>query len=195
MTLSKHYQFSLSKQTWATFYAIFHIASCQNMCSPRRTSLCAEMMPTRQFLHPLFCINIGYYFHHSPSKIKNKSTKTFKDLCLQTYNFRIQQRWLSSCPATRELHLLICFLPLHMWIFLFSYHHSHWQWGWVRPFLSLKMQAVKSLHLNHSTYSQPLVPGPANYKENKKNLSQLIWMSKQSLTAGLSDSHLLTAAQ
>jgi len=57
-------------------------------------------------------------------KTKTKHTKTFRNLCLQTYNFRIWQRWLSSCPATRELHL-DCFLPLHMWILLSSYRHSH----------------------------------------------------------------------
>lgn len=40
-----------------------------------------------------------------------------------------------------------------------------------------------------------LVPQPSNHKENKKIPSQLIWMSKRGLAAGLSDSHLLPAAQ
>lgn len=126
------------------------------------------------------------------SRLKTKTPKRLKTFVSRP---TISESGSGGYIAVLPPGSYICFLPLHMWIFLFSYHYSHWQWGQVRPFLTLKMQAVKSLHLNYSTYSQRPLPRPSNYKENKKNLSQLIWMSKQGLTAGLSDSYLLTAVQ
>lgn len=118
MTLPKHYQFSLSKLTRADFYVIFHISMSKQLVLGAE-HLWAEMTPTRRFLHPLFCINIGHYFHCSHTKTKPKTNKTFRNLCLQTSNFRIGQQWLSSCPATRELQLLIVSFPFTCGYFWF----------------------------------------------------------------------------
>lgn len=117
-TLSKHHQFSLSKETWAKFCAVFYISLCSNMCSPCRISLCAETMPVKQFLHPLFCKKYrAEYFHCQNIKKPWSLDLQFQNSAVGYPAFlspRNYISWLFPSPSHVEVSAFTPSFPLTM---------------------------------------------------------------------------------